>query len=399
MEYIMHKGALMVHQRMGRLEGLMQVVLPETDKLPPIKWHGTKVPRRLWNRIKAFCLWSQQQFNSEVQIRLYYNDYTNRWRAVPFPQFIGTGLFSEEINESKLFSNAELEDTVRALKAKLLRLIEQEKGWYEFGTVHHHCTASAFQSGTDHKDEIERPGIHITLGGILSDIHSVHARCVKQKRMYDVDLSEWVDGDMNQSLVCFPGYWTKQCFEEPKPVYAIPAWRRRDKDDKTADVLGYGSYDNREDCHWYNAYARALTSEKDKKRREILDPAVNYNSINALGADAEEEVLCADALYQNIANALSCYTAAVAENMRDPYGSWSDWGCGAPTASEKLCDEMNRKASLHTIQVLTEFLIDQMKDHFQTFKELLDKIGIAEQIEDALVAMDKQLMEEETYYE
>lgn len=214
MELCIYQDKVVAHQRMGRLEGMLQTMLPEIADTPKIQWHGTKIPKRLWERIKSFMTWTQGEYHSEAQIRLYYNDLTNRWRALAWPQYIGTGMFSEEIEGN------------HDNKARLMPLIDVTRGWYEFGTVHHHCTASAFQSGTDHKDEIDRPGIHITLGHVLSDVMSIHARFVTKKIQYEVDLSEWIDGNQTSSSEApFPRLWADQCFKKPLPVWK--PWKPR----------------------------------------------------------------------------------------------------------------------------------------------------------------------------
>jgi len=42
--------------------------------------------------------------------------------------------------------------------------------------VHHHCSTSAFQSGTDEADEVDREGIHFTVGNLNTDEFDLHCR-------------------------------------------------------------------------------------------------------------------------------------------------------------------------------------------------------------------------------
>ncbi len=227
-EMVTYRGTVLAEQDRGRISGLLPVFLPEVSEVPTIRWKDVKISARLWGQIKSFMLWSQQQFSSEAQLRLYFNDRTKRWRALVWPQYIGTGLYSEEIDESKGGTDPGIKEKAARQKAMLLKLVDPDKGWYEYGTVHHHCTASAFQSGTDHKDEIDRPGIHITVGHILSDKYDLHARFVINKTLYKVVLEDWIDTDdlHKPTYNKFPGLWTTQCFEKPKPVVWKPNWQR-----------------------------------------------------------------------------------------------------------------------------------------------------------------------------
>lgn len=90
-------------------------------------------------------------------------------------------------------------------------------GFIKFGTVHHHCSAGAFQSGTDSADEKEM-GVHITVGNIGSERHSIHARVsltipgtlgadgkfltVARHAYYHAVLGDWFD--VAEASPCFP---------------------------------------------------------------------------------------------------------------------------------------------------------------------------------------------------
>ena len=202
---MLHKGKAVKDQVMGRINGWLAEPLDELEVVPPLHYTGTKIPERLWERIKSFLIWSQQQFNSEAQLRLFYNDQQNRWRALAMPQYIDTGLFSAEIK-------------AHADRAKIYALVPEKTGWKEFGSVHHHCNAGAFQSGTDHKDEIDRPGVHITLGHVEAEILDMHCRAVFRGICYPTPFEDWVEGDLNTSTATFPKIWAVQCHEKPKPV-------------------------------------------------------------------------------------------------------------------------------------------------------------------------------------
>lgn len=172
----------MVWQRVT-VPGLIEsyVTVPAVDAIPTFTWTGPKIPMALWRSILSYFKWSQDTHKCETQVRLFLNTATGTWRAWAFPQEKG-GMTTKEIQGVQA-------DEQRAALGP---------GLQEFGSVHHHCTAGAFQSGTDHGDESGRPGLHITVGHMESREHSLHSRVTfvhnGSKVMYsDPDLSQWFD--------------------------------------------------------------------------------------------------------------------------------------------------------------------------------------------------------------
>ncbi len=60
-----------------------------------------------------------------------------------------------------------------------------------FGTAHHHCSASAFQSSTDEQNEWNQDGLHLTVGRMDAEQHEVHARFYLGGNAYEPDLSRF----------------------------------------------------------------------------------------------------------------------------------------------------------------------------------------------------------------
>jgi hypothetical protein len=145
-----------------------------------IHWEGAPIPLTMWRGVVSFMKWSYDTHKCESQVRLSYNPTLKLWRWAPFPQYIYTSLFTQEIENDPDRETAFAELGTNA-------------GFFEAGTVHHHCSASAFQSGTDHKDELERPGFHVTLGFLQKPTADFHCRASFKKIMYDEpDLKEWL---------------------------------------------------------------------------------------------------------------------------------------------------------------------------------------------------------------
>jgi hypothetical protein len=127
-----------------------------------IDWTGPKIPLEVWHEILAFFQWCYDEHRSECQVRLYCSPTLGTWKAWAYPQEAKTGMTAREINnEARQQQNAQF----------------QPPDWVAMGTVHHHCAASAFQSGTDREDEKDVTGLHITIGNMNSkDKYDIHAR-------------------------------------------------------------------------------------------------------------------------------------------------------------------------------------------------------------------------------
>jgi hypothetical protein len=243
-KYIVHSSR--VHTRFSH-NGLVgyrpeDAVLPVVEKLPLVAWKGAPIPVKLWREVLAFFKWSYDTTKSETQVRLFYNFTTKEWRAHAFPQERGTGLSAREINDHP---NRDVD-------------MEQFKGFRAWGTVHHHCTIGAFQSGTDKTDEESQAGLHITVGHMDKPDHDIHARVavvlpgelneagdaiVKpvQKMFLEPDLVEWFSlGDIGQHIPVelhpivlkhflvkaakpeekFPDRWKENVIEVSRPVFS-----------------------------------------------------------------------------------------------------------------------------------------------------------------------------------
>lgn len=146
-------------------------------KVPSLNWKGGKLPLSLWRQVVAFFLWTQKKYKSESQVRLFYKQETKEWLAWAFPQW-GVGMSTEE-----------LEDDERTEEQR-----KQFAGFIPLGTIHHHCDTSAFQSGTDEKDENNVDGIHITVGNLNSKRLDYHGRFVYNGTTYTAALTNWVEG-------------------------------------------------------------------------------------------------------------------------------------------------------------------------------------------------------------
>jgi len=192
------QGQVVQNQNLGLYEGPIPVMLDQITNEPMLHWHGAKITKYMWQTIISFLRWTYDSFHSESQLRLYYNETTNRWKAIVMPQYINTGLSSDEV------ANHKSRELVTAC-------VSPDNGWRPAGTVHHHCNIGAFQSGTDFSDEIDQNGLHITVGRLSQDSLDIHARATFRKVLYTVDLDEWVAPTEAERAVPhetrFPNIW------------------------------------------------------------------------------------------------------------------------------------------------------------------------------------------------
>jgi hypothetical protein len=156
-----------------------------------------------------------------------------------------------------------------------------------FGTVHHHCSTSAFQSGTDEADETNREGFHFTIGNLNkpTDI-DIHFRWCLDNECHELDdLSMVIDGAMSpfkknvelteDMLAVEQDYMNQQLYKIPdltkfdftsymdnvsKPKF--PAYTTKSK----ARSIGYFDTNSWWDDHPYNK----STSKKNSTESEVI---------------------------------------------------------------------------------------------------------------------------------
>jgi len=177
------------------------VPLPAAEGDPAMNWTGGRIPLSLWQDIVAFFQKSYAETKSETQVRLFYNPDTQQWRGGPVPQKYGTGMTATDLPNHHRYDE--------------LMSGYMQGGFIKFGTVHHHCSAGAFQSGVDHKDEKES-GLHITVGSLGQPKHTIHARVSVM-----VPGSISADGTVTKATHAYYSADLSQWFELPE---ALPQW-------------------------------------------------------------------------------------------------------------------------------------------------------------------------------
>lgn len=148
-----------------------------------LEYTGPRFTPELWHQILSFFRWTFKEHQSECQVRLYVNAKLGRWAAWAFPQAARTGMTARELPE---------QETPEKAKERFASWhSDPSDDWLYFGTVHHHCSASAFQSSTDEQNELNQDGLHITVGKMDQERHELHARFYLDRNAYEPDLSRF----------------------------------------------------------------------------------------------------------------------------------------------------------------------------------------------------------------
>lgn len=176
-ELFQHKGRVYTEFEDDLFKGYRQHKLPEL-KSASLVYKGKKIGLDVWAQVLGFMRKTHVVHKGEeAQLNLMFNMDTQEWGIWVFPQFM-MGMHTEADTEDPEF------DKQRDLWGP---------EWIVGGTVHHHCSSKAFASGTDNQDEIDKDGIHITLGKMGDKVLDVDVRLTYAGTKYEADLSEFID--------------------------------------------------------------------------------------------------------------------------------------------------------------------------------------------------------------
>jgi hypothetical protein len=203
-EYTVFKDKVYVKKEAKLYNLWNEVSIPKHAPYP--EWKGAKLPFQIWTELVAWCQVTQKKFKSEAMALLFYNVEENDWQYWIPPQKTAGMTVETDANDPRYSKE----------RVKYHDL--------QFGTVHHHCTMSAFQSGTDHSDEIDREGFHFTIGKLNEKKLDIHARLCLEGSSYDIPVHFLVDmPDWAQNV---PAHYQTQILKEAysRPVDNVLEW-------------------------------------------------------------------------------------------------------------------------------------------------------------------------------
>jgi hypothetical protein len=280
-------------------------------------WKGAKIPLTMWQDIVGFCKHSYDALKSETLIYLFYDETSKTpWSWWVPPQITaGMTVKSNPDDPEYAIQRAQYPDTM-------------------FGTVHHHCSTSAFQSGTDEADETQREGLHFTVGNLNQDCDfDVHFR------MTIGDMHSELDADMYIERGPDPFKRNAAISEEVKEeilqdlhekAIQQPAPPLLNKYDVEMQNVSKASYAKKQPVlgSWYDE-PYYYTSKKNEDTQNIDGKDIADDFVNAVFLDPDYEKILTDYYTARTdKNKLSLLTAGaifdadIAEDLSEMFGSY-----------------------------------------------------------------------------
>tara|TARA_R100001463_G_scaffold9114_6_gene27478 strand:+ start:27336 stop:28529 length:1194 start_codon:yes stop_codon:yes gene_type:complete len=164
MPLLIHEGSVFQAVDKGLFQSYQKIEAVESE--PLTRWNGGKITLEQWEDVKNICAHTFKEHKSECMIRLYYSPESSKWLFMFYPQKM-TFMTVKDDFESDMLTEASNGDN-----------------FIEAGSVHHHCSTGAFQSSTDHTDEIGCNGLHVTLGKMDDDMYDIHTRFCDSKEFF-----------------------------------------------------------------------------------------------------------------------------------------------------------------------------------------------------------------------
>lgn len=135
-----------------------------------VDYNFPSIPYKIYKQALKFFRDVYEEYKSEGNIILYLN------KNIP----IDNQEYVIYIPEQKV-SSASVNYTIGKDAPK------ESEGYYQAGSIHSHPSFSAFQSGTDLRDEITFDGIHVTIGHITRENPEIDVRLCASGSIYKLD--------------------------------------------------------------------------------------------------------------------------------------------------------------------------------------------------------------------
>jgi hypothetical protein len=286
------------------------------------------------------------------------------WAAWAFPQEAKTGMTAKEIDNADAGTQREQ--------------FKDSDGWAYLGTVHHHCSCSAFQSSVDQNNEKDQDGIHITIGNMNSDVYDMHCRFYLRKDLFDVDMSwfwdigetftEGMPPDLHNRIarwqMCqpapldqeFPQVWRDNVIEKKyapvvtgSSVYASAGWdpdfhRKHEWDYMTQSYKPKPDYapsaGNYKKGRRRSAGSIALSPFNDRVLDAVSD-MVEHALLYEIEPDTFEELLeeCSEDQF------IIDFVAACKDNSVLPIDVWEEFAKHKPDTLKQIAEGIMKQAS------------------------------------------------------
>ena len=176
--YVVSGNGLWLHKDTGVVRGFVPVrnisMLEDLNADIEVGCNLPKIPEKLVWQIKEFFRRVVEIHHAEAEVTLYYNKEKKDFKIY--------------VPKQKVSHASVNYQTVG------LTHIEGMQDYLRVGTIHSHCDFGAFHSGTDHEDESDFDGLHITFGHNNRDEFSISASVVINGTRNKVDPETVLEG-------------------------------------------------------------------------------------------------------------------------------------------------------------------------------------------------------------
>jgi hypothetical protein len=200
----------------------------KTDKIPvcgeiteEVKPKVYKLPLEMFKQVESFFALVNTKFKGEAVVVLAWSVARKSWAVkIPKQQTRGLHVSYDASAGNVLMVYQDDKGELQSVALEPGQPVPEVVMDYEnFGTIHSHCNASAFHSGTDDKDEFSFDGLHITIGKLDQPVREYAVRWIFAGRAYKSSIEHVVELPVNKQL----DSWVDQVSETAPPPIAVPA--------------------------------------------------------------------------------------------------------------------------------------------------------------------------------
>jgi hypothetical protein len=153
--------------------------LPDLQELKEdVELHVTRLPQRILDHVHAFFRAVNDKHKGEAVVLLMYHPTDKRW-IVKIPPQDTKGMsvhYDLDKGDALIWIPSNGKEEMTLVHNQREAPPEGIKDFRLFGSIHSHCDAGAFHSGTDDKDEFCFDGLHITLGHVSKNPPDISCR-------------------------------------------------------------------------------------------------------------------------------------------------------------------------------------------------------------------------------
>jgi len=198
--------------------------LPDLQELKEdVELHVTRLPQRIVDHVHAFFRAVNEKHKGEAVVLLLYHPVEKKW-IVKIPPQDTRGMsvhYDLDKGDALIWIPTNGKEEMTLIHNQREAPPEGIKDYRLFGSIHSHCDAGAFHSGTDDKDEFCFDGLHITLGHVGKNPPDMSCRWMLAGQWWKAEPSGCIAFDHNAPKV--DDRWMERV-SEVKYAPAVQTW-------------------------------------------------------------------------------------------------------------------------------------------------------------------------------